>query len=269
MGSTGAPIWETRLESVKTAGATLGRKPLGRPISIEGMTDETPGAVPLIGHTSTVAERREYLRRIRNRGIGMSVFVHLLLFVIFGLSWTVIPESPFAAAGPRAGDDQAAAGGMQSVNLSPPRPRVIQPPPVPLATLEDIEPVELDLEPDVTPGDLIGSAPGELEGPGLENGTGQGDGGTAEEGLFRLVPPTPRGMIMPPTNSALRGKTVEVWVFVNTEGRVVADSTRLNPPTNDRSFNERLIAEASEWIFRPATQGGKPIASWFPYSISM
>lgn len=220
-------------------------------------------------HDQSVAERRDHLKQVRNRGILASVFVHALVLVILGLSWTSIPESPFAAAGPRAGDDQAAAGGMQSVNLTPPRPRVIQPPPVPLATLDDIEPVELDFEPEITPGDMIGSAPGELAGPGLADGTGQGDGGTAEEGLFRLVPPTPRGMIMPPTNRALRGKTVEVWVFVNEQGRVVADSTRLNPPTDDRSFNRRLIAEASEWIFRPATQGGKPIASWFPYSISM
>lgn len=229
---------------------------------------ETPAAdAPVLEHERTVAERRARLKRVRNRALVVSVVLHALFFLSFGR--TVIPESPFAAAGPRAGDDQAAAGGMQSVTLTPPRPRVIQPPPVPLATLENVEMVELDLEPDVTPGDMIGSAPGDLAGPGLADGTGRGDGGTAEEGLFRLVPPTPRGMIMPPTNNALRGKTVEVWVWVNESGRVVADSTRLNPPTDDRSFNERLIAEASEWIFRPATQGGKAVASWFPYSISM
>ena len=227
-------------------------------------------AVPAtaLEHHRTVAERRERLKRVRNRGFVVSVILHALILLIFAVR-APIPESPFAAAGPRAGDDQAAPGGLRSVNLTPPRPRVIQPPPIPLATLENVEMVELDMDPDVAPGDLIGSAPGDLAGPGLADGTGQGDGGTAAEGLFTLVPPTPRGMIMPPTNRALRGKTVEVWVWVNESGRVVADSTRLNPPTDDRGFNERLISEASEWIFRPATQGGKAIASWFPYSISM
>ena len=89
------------------------------------------------------------------------------------------------------------------------------------------------------------------------------------EGRFRLVPPTPRGMIIPPANDALRGTTVEVWVFVDEQGRGVPDSTRLNPPTKDRRFNQRLIREASEWVFRPAQQAGKAVASWFPYQISM
>ena len=119
------------------------------------------------------------------------------------------------------------------------------------------------------PGSLFGDAPGELDGPGLLDGTGKGDGGTTEEGLFQSNPPTPRGMIMPPTNRSLRGRSVDVWVFVDETGRVVADSTRLDPPTSDNGFNERLIAEAADWIFRPATKGGQPVASWFPYTIKM
>ena len=79
----------------------------------------------------------------------------------------------------------------------------------------------------------------------------------------------PRGMIIPPQNDDLRGTEVQVWVFVDTRGRVVADSTRLDPPTRDRGFNRRLIREAAEWVFRPAVQEGKPVASWFPYRISM
>jgi hypothetical protein len=76
-------------------------------------------------------------------------------------------------------------------------------------------------------------------------------------------------MIIPPTNKKLRGSAVEVWVFVNEGGRVVADSTRLNPPTSDRGFNRRLIEEAAEWVFTPAMKEGKPVAAWFPYTISM
>jgi hypothetical protein len=56
---------------------------------------------------------------------------------------------------------------------------------------------------------------------------------------------------------------------VDEVGRVVADSTQLRPPTSDRGFNERILREAAEWIFAPARRGGEPVASWFPYRISM
>ena len=64
------------------------------------------------------------------------------------------------------------------------------------------------------------------------------DGGTAEEGLFRVVPPSPRGIIMPPSNDNVRGQTIQVWVFVDERGRVVADSTQLRPPTSDGDFSQ-------------------------------
>ncbi len=109
-----------------------------------------------------------------------------------------------------------------------------------------------------------------MEGPGLPQGDGRGDGGTAEEGRFRIIPPSPRGIIIPPANRSLRGTRVEVWVWVNERGRVVADSTQLRPPTSDRGFNQRLIRESAEWVFEPAKdRGGKSVASWFPYTISM
>jgi hypothetical protein len=76
-------------------------------------------------------------------------------------------------------------------------------------------------------------------------------------------------MIIPPANRELRGTEVQVWVFVNDMGRVVADSTRLDPPTRDGDFNKRLVREAAEWIFRPAVREGKPVSSWFPYRIKM
>jgi hypothetical protein len=56
---------------------------------------------------------------------------------------------------------------------------------------------------------------------------------------------------------------------VDAAGRVVPDSTRLDPPTSDRGFNRRIIQEAAEWVFIPAMKDDEPIAAWFPYSISM
>ena len=64
----------------------------------------------------------------------------------------------------------------------------------------EVEPIEFDEVVELDAASIMGEEPGELEGPGLENGDGQGDGGNAEEGLFRLQPATPRGMIIPPTN---------------------------------------------------------------------
>jgi hypothetical protein len=143
-------------------------------------------------------------------------------------------------------------------------------PKVPIITLEMTDPVEFDPEPQLDFSAMTGEAPGMSEGPpGLEGGEGRGDGGTAEEGLFRVIPPTPRGVIIPPTNRSLRGKQVEVWVFVDSAGKVVADSTRLNPPTSDRGFNRRLIADAAEWVFNPGMRNGQPVAAWAIWTVSM
>jgi len=219
------------------------------------------------GHHLEAKERRRRERKIWRTALLVSLALHLLVFIAWRGS--VIPASPFAAAGPRAGDNRAAPGSMRAMNLATPPSRPIIRPPAPLAVAIDVEPVQFDMEPEISPSSVIGDAPGIGEGPGLADGKGKGDGGNAEEGLFRLNPPQPRGMIIPPANKSLKGTTVEVWVFVNDQGKVVPDSTRLNPPTSDKGFNQRLIREASEWVFRPATRGGKAVASWFPYQISM
>ena len=216
----------------------------------------------------TVSERRRSQNRVFRTALAVSVLFHVGVFFF----WRVIPipPSPLSAAGPRAGDFRAAGGGMQSLNLLVPPSRPIVRPRVPTITLEMTDPVEFDLDPQMDLSAMAGEAPGMGDGPpGIEGGQGRGDGGTAAEGFFRLVPPSPRGMIIPPTNPSLRGKQVEVWVFVDAAGKVVADSTRLNPPTSDRGFNRRLIQEAAEWVFNPARQNDQPVAAWFPYTISM
>lgn len=218
-------------------------------------------------HDLNTSDRRRRDRRIWRRGLAASVVVHLLL--LFGWQGAVIPESPFSAAGPRAGDNRAAAGAMQALNVTTPPSAPIVPPPIPVEVAVEVEPIEFEDEVEIDPSAILGEAPGALEAPGLENGTGAGDGGNAEEGLNRLQPATPRGMIIPPTNRDLRGTEVQVWVFVDERGHVVADSTRLDPPTRDGGFNRRLIREAAEWVFRPAVREGQAIASWFPYRISM
>jgi len=211
--------------------------------------------------------RREDERKVWRTALLLSALVHVLVFALWPVHTVLL--SPFAAAGPRSNDPRGAAGTMQALNIaSAPAVRLVAPP-VPLPTLVEIEPVRFDDRPVVQPSIDDGLGRG-IEGPGLEEGAGgKGDGGTGDEGLFRVVPPTPRGMIIPPFNKKLKGSVVEVWVFVNELGHVVSDSTRLRPPTSDRDFNQRLIREAAEWVFAPAMQGGKPVATWFPYTFSM
>ena len=218
-------------------------------------------------HDISAHDRRRRERGIWRRGLAVSVLLHLLIFL--GWHGNVIPASPFAAAGPRAGDNRAAAGGMQALNVPNPPSRPIIPPPRPIAVDFEVEPVEFEQDVAFDPASVLGEMPGLAEGPGVADGTGAGDGGTADEGFYRLQPAQPRGMIIPPTNANLRGTQLQVWVFVDEAGRVVADSTRLDPPTRDGGFNRRLIREAAEWVFRPAVQEGRPVASWFPYRISM
>lgn len=235
-------------------------------------------------YAASIRERRERERKVWRIGLLVSVLFHLLLLFVGPPASS--PESPFAAAGPRAQDERAAQGSMVALQMSSAPPDAAVPPPELVVAEVEPPPEEVEVEPDATP--EVNPDPPELPEPGTGDtqgtdpdpepttgdtgtptGTGQGDGGTTDEGRFRLVPPTPRGLIIPPTNNRLRGQEIQVWVFVNENGRVVADSTRIEPPTSDRRFNQQIITEAAQWVFQPARRDGRPVPSWFPYTISM
>ncbi len=225
----------------------------------------------------SVRDRRRREREIWRAAFVISVGLHVLLFLLWPAGGG--PESPFAAAGPQEQDDQAAEGFMQTVSLRSAPPDPIQPPPVP--TIEADLPEPVDFEPDATPeveltepdvpepgqGDTDGTDADDTDPAGIPGASGAGDAGTEEEGLFRVVPPSPRGIIFPPVSGSLDGE-MEVWVFVDENGRVVSDSTRLEPPTSDRSYNEQVKEEAASWMFRPARRGEEVVASWWNYTIS-
>lgn len=230
----------------------------------------------------SVRDRRERERHIWRQAFMVSLLLHLLVLLAGGRA--PLPDSPFAAAGPQERDDRAAEGVMRALSLRevgapdpvrPPPPVVVE---VELSEAREVEPEatpEISLEvPDIPmPGvqERTGQDPeaAQRTDAGILGATGRGDAGTVDEGRFRVVPPSPRGMIIPPTNNAMRGREVQVWVFIDEGGRVVADSTRLEPPTSDRGFNRRLMEEAAQWIFSPATRDGRPVSAWFPYTISM
>lgn len=210
-------------------------------------------------------QRRRRERPVWRRALLVSVLFHAALF----LAWPSesILTSPFSAAGPRAGDDRAAAGSMQALNMSVPPSVPIVPPPLPTPTVDPVVDIEFDDEARVQPAEALGTGIAEVGPPGLETGTGQGDGGTSDEGRFRLIPPTPRAMILPTFAEELRERGAEIWVWVDVSGRVVPDSTRVEPPTSDRGLNRRLMQEAADWVFEPARQGGQVVPSWYNYRV--
>jgi hypothetical protein len=192
----------------------------------------------------------------------------------------VLPRSPFAAAGPRSGDPRAAAGGGTSVIAfqvpQPPKiaaPVQTEPLPIPRPDPPVIDPkpqlATTAAQQNIDVVAAVGQGAGNRTGQGMEGGTGRGDGGNAAEGRFRLVPPSPRGLILPPSDrpGRVRGKEVDVWVFVDDRGQVISDSTRIDPSTGDRKFDERLKQQAAEWVFEPARKGGRAVAEWFRYTI--
>ncbi len=208
--------------------------------------------------TPNVRTRRRKERKLWRTALVVSLLFHLLVLVFGGRR--PIPLSPFAAAGPKAGDTRAARGGMQTMNITVPPPRPIVPPPMPVLAEIEFDPVEFDSEPQFDLAALLGERPG--DGPPGLDGDGEGDGGDATEGTATVTPPKPRGMILPPDHKDLKDNEVTVWVFVNEHGQVVADSTRLEPPTRNRDLNRQLIQRAAQWIFLPATRHGQPVAAW-------
>ena len=213
--------------------------------------------------TPNVKTRRRKERKIWRTALVVSLLFHLLVLVVGGRR--ALPTSPFAAAGPKAGEARAARGGMQTMNITVPPPRPIIPPPVPVLAEIEFEPMEFDSEPEFDLGALLGEKPGPPGPPGLD-GDGAGDGGEATEGRGAVSPPKPRGMIIPPEHKVLKETEIVVWVFVNEYGQVVGDSTRLDPPTRDRGYNRQIIKEAAQWLFYPATQYGQPVAVWFHFT---
>jgi TonB family protein len=231
----------------------------------------------------TTPRRWETLRRRWDRSLRWALVASLLAHVLAALFFRnamPIPDVPQSAAGPDEADDRAAAGGGMEVIAY----RILQPPPAPEEAIIPIpvpEPTEIPQpQPEQPPSPPasptpIGEAPtagqgrGQAQGPGTDTGTGAGSGGTGEEGTSRVVAPTPRGLILPPSDrpARVRGNTVTVYVFVNPQGRVVADSTRLAPSSGDRGFDNRLIRQAADWVFNPARRNGQAIAEWFQYVI--
>jgi hypothetical protein len=156
---------------------------------------------------------------------------------------------------------------MQAMTIRVPPPRPIVRPRVPLLSFDPVpldELLEEEQQQQIETASILGDRPG-VDGPGLPDGDGAGDGGAAASGLFRNVPPIPLNISFPAVPNSVKGQHVELAVFVDEQGRIVPDMTRLVTPTSDRNFNAYIARLAQEWVFEPGRSGGKVVGSWFQY----
>lgn len=222
--------------------------------------------------SSAQIQDRRFGRALRV-GLVLSLLFHVALFLFFG--GNRIPPSSLAAAGPDADDDEAAAGGaLETVRIRVAEPQPIPRPPEPVI-VPDLE-VALEPQPEiqVEQVDISALTPGAgepAETPGRGDATGEGDAGTGDEGRMRVVPPNPRGMILPPSDAPrnARGREITIYVFVSDRGRVVADSTRVIPSSGNRGFDRDLVERANEWVFEPARRDGRAVGEWFNYTFTV
>jgi hypothetical protein len=233
------------------------------------------------------ARLREDERWGRARALGVlgTVLIHFLLLILF--RQVAVPTySETSAAGPPMGDIRPAGGGSGLTMIevrpeqTPPVEEVVQPVPVPAEVV--VVPVETppaapapDPAPAVTPSAPGTTAPGTggtsgpATGPGIAEGAGQGGGGESDGGVAQIIPPTPRGIFLPPPGrpASARNQEITVWVYVTEAGRVDRGTVRLEPPTSDSRYNQRLIQSVAEWVFDPARQAGRAVPVWYPFQI--
>ena len=246
------------------------------------------GATHDAGSFTTATERADARwHRVLSVSVVLAVLLHAA--ILFSVRSASLPPAPFTAAGPDRGDVRAAAGGGEGLTMVE-----IRPPTAPLPEEEpETEPVTVPvpvpepiIEPENTTAPEIGEEEvpvtlpgvgeagsggdqGSDEGPGTAAGGGEGGGGADEEGDAGLIAPRPRGILIPPEGrpASARGQEITVWVFVAPNGRVLADSTRLEPPTSDGRYNNRLRQTVSDWVFEPARRAGQAVAAWYPFQI--
>lgn len=242
------------------------------------------------GERFRTATERADRRWSRALGTGIVIAIVLHVAVLLSVRSEIIPEAPFTAAGPDRGDSRAAEGGGGALTMveirvettpEPEEEEIIEPVevPVPVPVPEpEIEPETT--APEVAEQDVEASLPGQgeagtggeegtAEGAGTADGGGEGGGGADETGDAGLIAPRPRGILIPPSGqpASARGQEITVWVFVTATGRVLPDSTRLDPATSDRRYNNRLRQTVADWVFEPARRAGNVVAAWYPFQI--
>jgi hypothetical protein len=209
-----------------------------------------------------IKDRHRRERKIWRNGIAMSVAVHVLVFFIWKI--TAIPVSPYMTSGPAQSDRAIDESSLRALSIWVAPSLPIAPSPIPIPSQIDVQEVKLAQIIDRDPVSVLGEWPSPDKLPGLSDGLGM-----PHQGVSGWMPATPRDIIIPSNKRDLSGREIQVWVFIDESGGVIPDSTYISPATEDIDFNRRLIRQAAEWLFRPATRDGNPVVSWFTYRISI
>lgn len=214
-------------------------------------------------------------------GLFASIVLHVLLFAYLGQR-SVLPPRTYSESPGSSSSEVALASsselelvGFSSPSASPEAeesaeeelpeieaiPEQVPPPlEIPESGFPDLE-ISMSLPPALGPSGAPSSVSSSIS-PGSPGSIT----GTPEE---HAPTPRPRGLLLPPQSpSGVSGQELSVFVFVDQEGDVVADSTRLSKSTGNRRYDRELVENASEWQFEPAiTRSGSPVAAWFKYDL--
>jgi hypothetical protein len=141
-------------------------------------------------------------------------------------------------------------------------------PVVPIVELELVPPIQFEITDDNEVSSLIGDISPDWA-RGLSNANLSIGDSYSGDGSDLKSPPLPRSIVIPQILAGQGLGEIQIDVFVDESGRVVSDSTRIFSPNASSSVQSQLFDKASEWMFDPARISGKPVGSWFSYTIRM
>ena len=221
------------------------------------------------------------------------VHVALVFAVIYSGSRLMVADRMPGAGRGRGGG--GGGGGARALLLyTPPAPPAAGPAlplppqlqmpkavPIPLPELKppDIAPPTLStaqllaaLGPGEGPGKGTGAGPGAGAGTGGGTGSGRGTGMGPDSGGGggNLYPPSPRQIILPPSDrpASVRGTTITVRFEISPRGEVMRVS--LSPTPRDRSFADQFAERLRRYAFNPATTlDGRPVAAIYEIRITL
>jgi protein TonB len=229
------------------------------------------------------------------RGVILSAVVHaaLILFGVYSGSRLMVADR-MPGAGRGRGGGGGGGGARALVLFTPPAPAAASPvlplpprlvvpkaPPVPLPEMKppDVAPPQLSTEqllaalgPGAGPGKGVGAGPGAGSGSGGGTGSGRGSGIGPDSGGAggKLYPPTPRQIILPPSDrpASVRGTTITVRFEISERGDVMRVS--MNPTPRDRAFASQFAERLKRYTFTPATTlDGRPVAAIYEIRITL
>lgn len=224
--------------------------------------------------TGLEPSRRNSARNRRALIVGFSLSALFHAVILFGWSSSDTELRGSLAAGPRAGDFRAAAGGGEiiAIAIAPPRPIEIPAPPAEVL-LTDLDVVTDAPERSIQPVALAGPSGGatlisDQSGPGLIGADGRGDSGSNAEGSDRNSLAYPRSIIphwQPPDD--MRGMSVTILVEVNARGEPTG-AIRFEPSIPNAGFEQKLRRDFLSMDYQPANRNGRAVADWAEMSLN-